>query len=588
MNIKPSDKTIKELLGSKNQFCIPRFQREYSWTKKNYLEFLKDMAKGLEISDGKINPTQYFLGTMLFIGDYEDKKDKAIEVVDGQQRLTTITILFSVLSDIFKSLNEEKLSDKIFEYIMNEDDNGDPVRVLRTKTSYPFFIQEKNKDCSNDPESEEEEAIKSCYECFYSELKEKNIKEILAERYNESIVEKVPYVEILKALRDQVLQTTFISISTYDRTQANIIFEILNAKGKQLTYIDLIKNKIFEILDDEEPADFATEKWQSIKKILNPSEKESIGFATFYRHYWISKYNRVNEKKLYDAFLTHIKPRNKENYKKFLRDLEKESKVYMKIINPSRTDYQNKKEYYWLVQSLNAFTNYFNVTQVRVLILALFDIKERKLISTKKFKEVIELLENFHFVYNMIMKKPTNKMETIYSNFAIKARSLTSKEEIEKTIESDLKQKLEELLPKYSEFEEAFVALEYSKKENQYNLKSKYVINKLNAYYEGKVLFEDDGTIEHILPESEGEYTKNIGNLILLEGKINNKVDSLDYIDKKSEYKKSRYKWIKDFINENGSFEQKDIKERASNLAKVYYTKILKYEIKNSEELIKN
>lgn len=72
----------------------------------------------------------------------------------------------------------------------------------------------------------------------------------------------MPFVEILKALRDQILNTTFVSISTDDSKQANSIFEILNAKGKSLAHIDLIKNKIFETLTDVEPADFAEEQWK--------------------------------------------------------------------------------------------------------------------------------------------------------------------------------------------------------------------------------------------------------------------------------------------------------------------------------------
>ena len=61
MNIKPQDKTIKELLFSGLQFIIPRFQREYSWDRKNYKEFLDDMLNCLIVSDGKVNYDQYFL-----------------------------------------------------------------------------------------------------------------------------------------------------------------------------------------------------------------------------------------------------------------------------------------------------------------------------------------------------------------------------------------------------------------------------------------------------------------------------------------------------------------------------------------------
>ena len=72
MNIKPQDKTIKELLLSGRQFVIPRFQREYSWERKNYKEFLDDMLDCLIVNNGRISYDQYFLGTMLVVGDCFD------------------------------------------------------------------------------------------------------------------------------------------------------------------------------------------------------------------------------------------------------------------------------------------------------------------------------------------------------------------------------------------------------------------------------------------------------------------------------------------------------------------------------------
>lgn len=270
MNIKPYDKTIREVLVSGRQFLIPRFQREYSWDKKNYKEFLEDMMDCLYISDGKIANSQYFLGTMLFIGDYAEGTDKEIEVVDGQQRLTTITILFSVLSDLFISIGENTLSKQIFRYIMTEDDNGEKVRILKSKTHYPFFsyyIQQRDKQYIQEAVSEEEHCIEETYNYFYQQLDEKKVRGYLKRKHGAEHVSSLKYVDILKAIRDQILQTTFVSISTTDKEQANMIFEILNAKGKRLAEVDLIKNKIFEILDDTEPADFAEEKWQNIKKI---------------------------------------------------------------------------------------------------------------------------------------------------------------------------------------------------------------------------------------------------------------------------------------------------------------------------------
>lgn len=576
MNIKPYDKTIRDLLGSKRQFLIPRFQREYSWDKKNYQEFFKDMMDNLAISNGKIAANQYFLGTMLFIGNFTEGTDQEIQVVDGQQRLTTITILFSALSDRFIELGETTLSRQIFTYIMTKDDDGKEVRILKSKTNYPFFayfIQDKEKKTHQEANSEEEICIRETYDYFVSQLKDDKLKTHLKRKHGSEGVKSLSEIDILKALRDQVLNSTFVSISTTDRDQANRIFEILNAKGKRLADIDLIKNKIFEVLKKEEPADYAEESWKQIKITLNTG-KETVGLATFYHHFWISKYKKTYSNKLYDAFNAKI-AKTEPSYREFLEDMLLNAKIYMRIVNPKREDYNNRKEYFWLVQSLNALNNYFNVVQVRIALLALFDVKDRDIIDLNTLKDTVLYLENFHFAYNAILSGKANRLEKIYSNFAINLRKATYKAEAKTTIQTKLVEPLNELFPTFEDFYKKFIALTYSKKDNPSNTKTKYIINKLNCYLSGKEIFEDNGSVEHLVPESDGEYSLGIGNLILLEQQLNSDAGQRVYIEKQEIYKKSNYTWIKDFCNKHPTWDQMMINERAVDMAKLYYSKIL-------------
>ncbi len=69
------------------------------------------------------------------------------------------------------------------------------------------------------------------------------------------------------------------------------------------------------------------------------SGNETVGMATFFRHYWVSKYSQSSEKKLYDKFMNEIKPANDEAYKEFLKGMEKNAEYYMQIVNSSRRDY---------------------------------------------------------------------------------------------------------------------------------------------------------------------------------------------------------------------------------------------------------
>ena len=88
-------------------------------------------------------------------------------------------------------------------------------------------------------------------------------------------------------------------------------------------------------------------------------------------------------------------------------------------------------------------------------------------------------------------------------------------------------------------------------------------------------MFEDDGSVEHILPESADERNLNIGNLILLEQTLNGDADDSDYCDKIEIYQKSQYMWIKTFIESNAEWDNEKLEQRAKELAKFYYTKIL-------------
>lgn len=577
MNIKPYDKTVRDLLGSKRQFVIPRFQREYSWDKKNYQEFLEDMLGNLIIKDGRISSSQYFLGTMLFIGNFAEGTEQEIQVVDGQQRLTTITILFSAMSDIFLTLGEQTLSRQLFAYIMTEDDDGNEVRILKSKTSYPFFsyfIQDKEKKMSPDATTEEEHCIKETYEYFRAQLTEAKLKSMLKRKHGSEIVEALSEIDVLKALRDQVLNSTFISISTTDREQANKIFEILNAKGKRLAYIDLIKNKIFEVLNKVEPADFAEEAWKNIKETLSFG-KESVGLATFYQHFWSSKYKKVSSNKLYEAFNSTIK-KSETEYTEFIKELLKNAKIYMQIVNPKREDYNNRKEYFGIVQSLSCINNYFNVVQVRIALLALFDTKQRGIVDFTMLRDTLSCLENFHFAYNAILANRTNRLEKIYSSFAIALRKSQTKAEAKCVIRDKLVAPLDELFPTFDSFSEKFVALSFTKKDKVSNVKTKYAINKLNSLYSNNEVFANDGTIEHIIPEKEQGNTLNIGNLILLEDNLNVEAGHENYANKCAVYAKSNYIWVKNFVVQHEQWDSSMIEQRAKEMAKVYYTEILK------------
>lgn len=570
MKMTPRESTISSILNIKNrQYEIPRFQREYSWEKKHYKEFLEDMISNINIKEDEIEVTQYFMGTMLFVGDKDKPSKEPVYVVDGQQRLTTVTILFSAIAQIFKKLGNSVLANSIFEYIMTKNVDGEGIRVLKTVSSYPYFsfyIQSLDKGDANQPISEEEIKIKETYDFFVRNLREDNLRQLFKKTGKD--FSKFSHITLLKAIRDQVLAATVIEIITEDKKEANRLFEILNSKGKGLSNIDMIKNKIFEELNTVEPADFASEKWKNINNILSCCN-EGIGFATFLRHYFSSKYKSVSKANLYDKFKELIKA---PEYKDFLKDLEDNAIIYKKIVSPQRQDYDNRKEYFWLVQTLDVFNKVFNIVNIRVPFLSLLEAKERDVITTRVFKNIVLYIENFHFAYTAVLSKGTNRVENHYSTFAIKLRKSRSKNETSKIVD-ELKRNLESLFPTYNDFQTKFVTLIFSKKDNPSNMKTKYAINRLNCYFEHSELFDERGSVEHILPENEG-LSLNIGNLILLENNLNVEAGNGDYKSKKPIYSKSKYKWVNDFLTNNVDWMENSVNKRAETMAKIYYEKI--------------
>ena len=570
MKFTPENKTIKTMFRSYPMMSIPNFQREYSWDKYYYNTFFIDILEGIKQEDKKLINTDYFIGTMVFSGS--EKKDESIEVIDGQQRLTVITILLSVLTNKFKNIKEEDLAEATFEYIKTKDDYGRPIPKLKSITSYPYFeayVQSIEK-MDVEPATEEEINIKQTYTYFESELEEMKLKG----KYDFN--ENTPYKDLLIAIRDQILQMNVISILTEEKNSAYEIFEILNAKGKNLASIDLIKNTIYSKFhaDDNAKDKIIENKWEGIKTTLR-SRNPNIGFATFYRHYWISKYQKTTNSKLYDSFKKHIKS-NKKSYEEFIEDLSTIAETYMNIVSPNTDDYNNRKEYNWLIQSLKAIEKTFGVTQARIALLALFELKSNDKISSKAFKEAVNYIENFIFAYTGVLKNQANIYESRFSKLAIKLRESKNKNNKNNILKEYLYQKFEDRYPQKEEFLSGFVRLRFSKQESPTNTITKYVLNKISSKLNNSEVFSIDSSIEHIINEDiSNDNTLFIGNLICLEIDLNNEASDLAYEEKLEVYKKSKYDQVLNFCNKYPNFNENDIEERSKILGEYYYDNIL-------------
>ena len=126
MKIESTDQDIRTMLSS-GYYRIPRFQRPYSWDRENIQEFWDDIVRD--------NPSDYFIGSMVVYKDGQQRYG----VVDGQQRLTTITILLCVLRNTLADLGQKDLAEGIHGLIERRNIDNKPEFIVSTETSYPFF-----------------------------------------------------------------------------------------------------------------------------------------------------------------------------------------------------------------------------------------------------------------------------------------------------------------------------------------------------------------------------------------------------------------------------------------------------------------
>ncbi|MCQ9326519.1 DUF262 domain-containing protein [Neisseria dentiae] len=587
MNFDFTTKTFRDLLGTNfNQLLIPRFQRDYTWENEHTREFLEDL-----LSNSKLNNTtdtqnpksDYFFGTILVAGNINGSNG-TLEIIDGQQRITTATILLSTIGKLLKSCSEEKLSELIWEYIIKTTDDGEKITLLQNDTTDDFFkenVQDINITIDDvvkikEAPDEETQRILDAIKFFSSYLSSSSIDmnlNLLLGKDNK--LHNQNYITKLKQVRDFLLNSQVVCVSTTDKESANLIFEILNSKGKKLEPIDLIKNEIFKYVTTVQPKDYAIGKWKRIKSHLN--ERVRIEFSIFYRHFWLSKYKRMNNIDLYDQFLNNV---SKEEYENFLDQLITNAEIYKKISSPNLTnDYKNQKQSTFIIDSLTALNN-FKIRQCRVALLAIFRKKEEKLIHISDFKKIITFLPKFHFIYSALCSKRANTLESKYAAFAVALTDSQSVNDSRKIID-DLIEKLKKILPSEQEFTEKFTKLEFSNRDKvkkDDNQVTKYAIYELERIFSKNLMVANTASIEHIIPESKDSAIPealNIGNLCILENNLNGKCDAQDIKQKFNIYEKSQFSTMRDFLNTHSSeFTKCHITNRSKYLANKFYESV--------------
>lgn len=579
MNFNAENSTIKGLLSNPRSYQIPRFQRDFSWDKSNYNEFLTDMLGQIKVEHNTFQTSQYYLGNMLFLGE---NNSKFVEVIDGQQRLTTITILLAAIRNkLFETKDEQakEYANTIQnEYLVKKID-GQPQRKIQTYSSYPYFTQTvqdyytRNDDVV--PRTFEEELLKETFNYFIKQLAKEKIINLFNKINNQNISDK-SYIELLIVLRDQILESEVINIFSSDKEHVNRIYQNINSKGKPLSQIDLIKNDIFsKIGKTDGGVDEISDDWKGILETLS---KLDISMNEFFFHFWKANYpkDRVTSTNLYLKYMNKFGNSNQNELKKFIAFLKKSLNIYSDIIRPNPDSYK-KQQYKLKEELLNALARFHGV-QIRIVLLALYNSPFYNKVKNKTELDFLTFITDFHFIaFGSSLTIRTNKLSTPYNDFVKKVHAANDVTGLNAAMEELIKKLFN--LVKEDDFIESFKQLSFSKKENElYNYSSQYAIKRIANILDGNVYSPNNWSIEHIIDEEQGAFAKNIGNLMVLETKLNETLNNLkqkqgatDYNDKKKLYNGSSYTMVKNLIEQYESFSETDILNRANQLASDFW-----------------
>ena len=525
---------------------VPIYQRAYAWEERNVQELLEDIGQSLS--------RDYFIGSIVI----NQTKDEVVwEVVDGQQRLATTTIIFSAIRNFLKEANDEKAAEEIERnYICNID--------IRSKEQIPklklgiddndYFLSRiiKNEPKDKEQLKESNKRINKAYQAAYKFI-EKKVKLDGG---------KLDFIFNLNDfIKDKV---KIIVVKVPDESNAFTVFETLNDRGLALSQADLIKNHLFNKASSR--LQEAQNYWAEMSGAIDAAQGEEE-IVKYIRYFWSSQHGLTREKDLFSEIKNNAT--NANSSVPILSGLQSTTNKYLALLNQNHSFWngysKTTKEY---IEKLNDLGLYQNMPLL-LAILNQFDEKEVE----KAFKLTLSWS-----VRNLITGSiPGGTLEREFSNQAKKINE-------GKIINTKtLKKSVQKLIPADTEFKDAFSIATVSK-----NTLAQYYLIEIEKNYTNnneKSVDKnfDNVNLEHILPqiidkkggwqqfteEDHKSLYKRIGNLTLIKTKINSDLKSDNFENKKNEYKKSEIqitknlgdidKWTPDAIKKR----QREFAEKA-------------------------
>lgn len=570
-----STRTIKidQLLSARDaQYVIPRYQRSYDWGTEQIGELVEDLMETMEDNKG------LFLGTFIFQKSNQD----IVEVVDGQQRLTTISIILIAIRQAAKRL----------------DMNLDLQSLIR--------IEERWKGESR-PKLIVSQEIQRVYNYITNEQWDGIFPEQIDGRGVKREVNKIKpvYDYVTKAVngfsQDELglftkvllTNTSAIEIEVNDDQDVFDIFERTNARGLDLSVGDLLKNHILKQNDDY------FDKWTEI------IENASGSLLRMLKYYYVSREGGVSKSRLY----RRLKQRaNTVGIDDFVDELYGFSRYYKMFQSNDHSEVRewllsqgwdslggNEGYYKQISRSMQAL-NLFNVKQPIPLIFSAFVAYGGSVRNDKAILRLLNSIEKFHFINNVISGRIGNEVEKLYADYSKAFYNSDDLIALVDEFNGELKKKLASREEFVASFEpellyqqpksRPLIAYVFDRFNNAEAKGSQYV----EIYNPDKSILKRDYNIEHILPQKyrgteldsiENNVIDSIGNLLIISRHSNSELGSKLPVEKMSMLSQDAklrggLKYLDEFLAEYGSLEWDvgSIKKRANDLAERAYDEI--------------
>jgi uncharacterized protein with ParB-like and HNH nuclease domain len=528
---------VQPLIDGSKQFLLPLFQRKYVWDKIQWEALWKDIYQLYEDDSLK----SHFIGSIVTIPMTSIPHGVAKYVlIDGQQRLTTLFILLTVLRDRAFLLQQEKLGDKINDFVTNRHESDwDYHKLLPTEkdNDRKTFAALINKE-----EVVYDNQIKKSYAFFDREIRKQNIDT----------------QRILTVLMQKLSLVSIVLHEEYDNP--HLVFESLNSTGVRLLPSDLIRNYFFMRIHSDKQMEVYNRYWLPMETKLGDKL-----LTEFIRHYLKKDGLIVKESEIYFNLRKRVTP---ENALEELQMLSKYSYFYYLLLNPTVEQNLEIRKY---LQRLNVL----EVTTVYPFLLNCYNDYNDNKLKLSEFIETLRILENF-LIRRYIANVPTNQLDKIFP---------TLYKQIEMKASANFLMGLKSVLatknyPTDIQFRKA---IELSKLYGSGDKirKTKHLLMLIEQSFGHKELIDFVPlSIEHILPqtlsnewkkdlgdnweETHDLYLHTLGNLTLTA--YNSELSNECFEEKKKILTESHLELNKYFASKE-SWTEEDIKNRAEHIA---------------------